>query len=91
MDSAFDPARMDKFDVGIAVDYENRYRDLAYWRIRGREQQLIDSFGGAWADTGEPYKTENQVRGVSKDNLNGRQFYKAATEQWGKISEYTGY
>ncbi|MFL5348502.1 MAG: hypothetical protein ACJ8AT_27205 [Hyalangium sp.] len=91
MDSAFDPARLDKFDVGIAVDYGNRYRDLAYWRIRGREQQLVDSFGGAWSDTGEPHKTENQVRGVSKDNVNGRRFYKAATDEWGKISEYTGY
>lgn len=89
-DSAFDPARPDQFDVGTAVNYNNRYRDLAYWRIRGREQQLIDRFGGAWSDTGEPYKTENPLRGVAKDNPNGRKFHNAATDKWGKISEYTG-
>ncbi|WP_224367624.1 leucine-rich repeat domain-containing protein [Hyalangium versicolor] len=89
-DSAFDPARLDEFDVGTAVNYNDRYRDLAYWRIRGREQQLIDRFGGAWSDTGEPYKTENPYRGVAKDNVNGRRFYNTATDKWGKLSEYTG-
>jgi hypothetical protein len=90
-DPAFGPARMDKSDIGTAVDYSDRYRDAAYLRIRGREQQLIDSFGGAWSDTGKPYKTENAVRGVAKDNPQGRSFYDAATSYWGKKSDYTGY
>jgi hypothetical protein len=34
----FRPALLDKFDVGSAVNYANRYSDVAYWRIRGREQ-----------------------------------------------------
>ncbi len=87
---AFVPAQIDVFDVGTAVEYRNRYEDLAYFRIRGREQQLMDSFGGAWSDTGEPYKTENALRGVAKANPQGRRFHEAATSYWGKKSEYTG-
>jgi hypothetical protein len=89
-DPAFDPAQPDQFDVGTAVNYNDRYRDLAYWRIRGREQQLIDRFGGAWSDPGEPHKTENPLRGVARDNPNGRKFHNAATDKWGELSEYTG-
>jgi hypothetical protein len=87
----FDDAVMDEFDTGNAVDYNQRYSDLAYWRIRGREQQLIDSHGGARSDTGEPYRTENVVRGVAKDNEFGRRFHDAANEAWGALHPYTGY
>jgi hypothetical protein len=87
----FDLARTDQFDVGTAVDYSRRYDDVAYWRIRGREQQLIDFLGGARSDTGEPYQTENAVRGVAKDNPQGRRFHDAATELWGPLHPYTGY
>jgi hypothetical protein len=79
----FDPPLVDEFDVGTAIDYGKRYDDAAYWRIRGREQQLIDSHGGARSDTGEPYQTENAVRGVAKDNPWGRRFHDAATGRWG--------
>jgi hypothetical protein len=89
-DPAFDGAEIDKFDVGTAVNYGDRYRDLAYWGIRGREQQLIDRFGGAWSDTGEPYKTENNIRGVAKDHKLGWEFHKAAADKWGELNEYTG-
>jgi hypothetical protein len=87
----FELARTDRFDVGTAVDYSRRYDDVAYWRIRGREQQLIDFLGGARSDTGEPYQTENAVRGVAKDNPQGRRFHDAATELWGPLHPYTGY
>jgi hypothetical protein len=89
--AAFADAEVDRFDVGSAIDYGQRYDDVAYWRIRGREQQLIDSLGGAHSDTGEPYRTENAVRGVAKDNPRGRRFYEAATELWGLLHPYTGY
>ncbi|HYO58306.1 hypothetical protein [Archangium sp.] len=89
--AAFADAEVDRFDVGSAIDYGQRYDDVAYWRIRGREQQLIDSLGGARSDTGEPYRTENAVRGVAKDNLRGRRFHEAATELWGLLHPYTGY
>jgi hypothetical protein len=86
----FQPARLDRFDVGAAVNYEKRYLDVAYWRVRGREQQLIDSYGGARSDTGRPYQTENAVRGVAKDNPQGRLFHDAATASWGQLYPYTG-
>ncbi len=87
---AFQEALLDKFDVGTAVDYASRYDDVAYWRIRGREQQLMDSFGGAQSDTQEPYRTENIQRGVAKDNPLGRLFHDAAVKQWGQLHPYTG-
>jgi hypothetical protein len=89
--AVFELAQTDRFDVGTAVDYSRRYDDFAYWRIRGREQQLIDFLGGARADTGEPYRTENAVRGVAKENPQGRGFHAAATELWGPLHPYTGY
>jgi hypothetical protein len=89
--AVFDLAQTDRFDVGIAVNYSQRYNDVAYWRIRGREQQLIDSLGGAHTDTGEPYRTENVVRGVAKENPQGKNFHAAATELWGQLHPYTGY
>ena len=89
--AVFELAQTDRFDVGNAVDYSQRYDDVAYWRIRGREQQLIDFLGGARSDTGEPYRTENTVRGVAKENPQGRRFHAAATELWGQLHPYTGY
>ena len=89
--AGFFSPEIDRFDVGTAVDYGRRYDDIAYWRIRGREQQVMDSLGGARSDTGAPYRTENAVRGVAKDNPRGRQFHAAATNLWGELSPYTGY
>ncbi|HYO69369.1 MAG TPA: hypothetical protein VEU33_25160 [Archangium sp.] len=87
---SFQEALLDKFDIGTAIDYANRYSDIAYWRIRGREQQLMDSFGGAQSDTQEPYRTENLQRGVARDNPLGKLFHDAATKQWGQLHPYTG-
>ncbi|MFL5355522.1 hypothetical protein [Archangium sp.] len=89
--AVFEDANVDEFDVGAAIDYGERYDDAAYWRIRGREQQLIDFHGGAQSDTGKPYRSENVVRGVAKDNPWGRRFHGAATERWGQLHPYTGY
>jgi hypothetical protein len=87
----FSEARADEFDVGNATDYSKRYEDIAYWRIRGREQQLIDFHGGAQSDTGEPHRTHNVVRGVAKENKNGRRFHKEATEYFKEeLHPYTG-
>ena len=43
--SGFERAKLDKFAVGLAINYAQRYRDIGYLAVRGREQQLIDSFG----------------------------------------------
>lgn len=90
-DASFAQAQLDVFDHGAAIDYNLRYDDPAYWRIRGREQQLIDFSGGAQSDTGKPHRTENVVRAVSKDNPRGRRFHDAATIRWGELHRYTGY
>ncbi|HEX5744902.1 MAG TPA: hypothetical protein VFZ09_01585 [Archangium sp.] len=86
----FRQAVLDQFDTGTAVDYVNRYSDIAYWRTRGREQQLIDSFGGAQSETRGLHRTENLNRGVAKDNPLGRLFHDAATKKWGQLYPYTG-
>jgi RHS repeat-associated protein len=44
-DPGFLDAQIDKISVGLAVDYNERYRDFGYLAIRGREQQLVDYFG----------------------------------------------
>ena len=88
----FEPADLDKFDVGTAVDYADRYDDLGYKAIRGREQMLIDYRGGAQSDTKPgPKQTENTVRGVAKDNDLGRAFHAIAIFRFGEeLHEYTG-
>lgn len=85
---SFGAAQLDRFDVGNAVSYANRYRDQAYLRIRGREQQLIDYHGGARSDTGTPFRTPNRVRGVAKDNPMGPLFDSLSTMAWGKLPRY---
>ncbi|WNG22601.1 hypothetical protein F0U62_00130 [Cystobacter fuscus] len=90
-DASFAQAQLDVFDLGAAIDYDQRHADPAYWRIRGREQQLIDFNGGARSDTGKPHRTENIVRAVAKDNPRGRRFHDAATIRWGELHRYTGY
>jgi hypothetical protein len=86
----FEDAVLDRYDVGTAINYADRYRDTAYWRIRGREQQLMDFLGGAQSDTQAPYRTENIQRGVAKNNPLGRLFHDAATKHWGQLHPYTG-
>jgi hypothetical protein len=96
---------LDRYAVGYAVDYTQRYRDAAYVAIRGREQQLIDFHGarrakqrgispfvgGARSDTGsgEPL-TENAIRGVARDNPNGEVFHLNANLHFGELAPYTG-
>ena len=53
--------------------------------IRGREQQLIDSFGGVGSE-----RVGNRIRGVSKINRNGRIYHDASSAQFGEIAPYTG-
>lgn len=54
--------------------------------IRGREQQLIDYYGGI----GNP-KVANKIRAVAKINFTGRTFYKLSNRLFDKIYDYTGY
>jgi RHS repeat-associated protein len=104
-DPNFGPADLDQFSVGYAVNYAQRYRDVGYSAIRGREQQLIDYYGqkratelgltdfrgGAQSDTkpGTPL-TENTIRAVSKDNPLGEVFHAAANLAFGVLAPFTG-
>ncbi|MFF8610710.1 SpvB/TcaC N-terminal domain-containing protein [Streptomyces sp. NPDC015346] len=104
-DPGFGPAELDQFAVGYAVNYGERYRDLGYLAIRGREQQLIDHHGmqeaarlgvkdfkgGAWSDTDSgPRLTENDKRGVDKDSIMGELFHHAAVLEFGEYAPFTG-
>lgn len=55
--------------------------------IRGREQQLIDHFGGARSDGG---KSGNAIRGVSKINPLGFIYHWAANFKFGQLHKFTG-
>jgi len=59
---------------------------FAYPAIRGREQQLIDFYGGI----GSP-NVGNSIRGVSPWNPAGYDFWTASNMYFGNIAPFTGY
>jgi hypothetical protein len=63
--------------------------DPAYWAIRGREQQMIDFYGGAKSDN--PHTSAgNPIRGVRKSHPLGRLYDAASTAAFGRIAPFTG-
>ena len=54
--------------------------------IRGREQQLIDYYGGIGSR-----RVANSIRGVSKANPMGRFYHSQSNSVFGNIAPYTGY
>ena len=64
-------------NVGSAVGYP---------AMRGREQQVIDFYGGV----GSPL-IANKIRGVSKLNPAGYPFWLISNVQFGPLAPYTGY
>ena len=60
---------------------------IGYSAIRGREQQLIDSYGGVGS-----LSIGNRIRGVSKYRLvTGRIYHQTSNVYFGNIAPYTGY
>ncbi len=62
--------------------------------IRGREQQMIDYYGGAWSDRkvdGKPTLSANKIRAVAKKHKLGRYYHKYATREFTEIAKYTGF
>ena len=55
--------------------------------IRGREQQLIDYYGGAQSHGGT---SGNAIRGVGKENKRGLYYHNRASTRFGQLHEYTG-
>lgn len=58
----------------------------AYAAIRGREQQLIDFYGGV----GSPL-VGNSIRGVAAYNPFGKFYHEAASAAFGELAPYTGF
>jgi hypothetical protein len=75
-------AVVDREDVGGKGD------PSAKWRIRGREQQLIDRWGRAQRD--DNGTSGNIIRGVSKENKMGRIYHDLSSGLWGQLWYYTG-
>ncbi|MBK0867695.1 RHS repeat protein [Saccharopolyspora sp. HNM0986] len=75
----FGPAQLDKF-ADANLPFVQRHQDLAYQMIRGREQNLIDFFGGAQSAGGT---SGNAIRGIAEDNPLRQTFMDAARGQWG--------
>lgn len=75
-----------------AYGYNNPVLDRAvqcyqgYPAIRGREQQLIDSYGGI----GSP-SVGNSIRGVYMFNPAGIIYHQASNMYFGPLSNYTGF
>ena len=62
--------------------------------IRGREQQIIDYYGGAWSDRkkdGKPTRSGNKIRAVSKTNRYALYYHEAANRAFGETAKYTGF
>jgi RHS repeat-associated protein len=79
----FSPAIIDKEAVG------GLYNPGAKWAIRGREQQLIDRWGGAQSDKGT---SANKIRGVSRINPNGLVYHTSSTIAFKQeLHEFTGF
>ncbi len=58
---------------------------FGYAAIRGREQQLIDFYGGI----GSP-KVANIIRDVGRYNVAGRYYHQKSNSYFGNIAPYTG-
>ena len=82
----FGPAVLDEFTVAT-LPFLGRHADPAYQAIRGREQQMIDFFGGSISDGGT---SGNPIRGVGAGNVLGRPYHNAATLFFGELHPYTG-
>jgi len=86
----YGPAELDESRVAT-LPYSRRWSDPSYQAIRGREQQMIDYYGGARSDRRAGSRSGNAIRGVAKDNRLGRVYHDAATAAFGQKSKYTGY
>jgi RHS repeat-associated protein len=77
----FGPAVVDQY-MEAALPYSARHSDLAYQAIRGREQNLIDFFGGPRVAGGT---SGNAIRGIAEDNPLRATYMHAARRIFGLI------
>jgi RHS repeat-associated protein len=85
--NGYDDAVVDKEAVGSLSD------PRAKFAIRGREQQLVDYWGGAQSDT-KNYPgggvSANKIRAVRANHPLGRIYHEAANMLFGWLHHYTG-
>jgi RHS repeat-associated protein len=79
--AGFGRAVVDRYMEGT-LPYSARHNDLAYQAIRGREQNLIDFFGGAQSAGGT---SGNAIRGIAEDNPLRGTFMHAARRIFGLL------
>ena len=72
----FGPPVVDKHAKGVGASPATR----------GREQQLIDHYGGVGNS-----KVANKIRAVAKHNIFGRPYHNASNSRWGELHPYTGW
>lgn len=77
---------MRKKGFGRPVVDRFAYGKEGLYAIRGREQQMIDRFGGV----GSP-RVANSIRGVSKINPYGKKFHDMSNQYFGNIAPFTGF
>jgi hypothetical protein len=78
-ENGFGPAVLDQ-SAAATKSVALRHSDPAYQAIRGREQQLIDAFGGAQSAGGT---SGNAIRGIAEDNPLRNLYLNAATAAFG--------
>ena len=78
-DKGFGPAVLDK-SVYATKSYAERHGDISYQAIRGREQSMIDFFGGARSMGGV---SGNAIQGVGDDNALRSVYMNAARRAFG--------
>jgi hypothetical protein len=86
----YGPAVLDRWSAAT-LPRSQRWADPAYQAIRGREQQMIDRYGGARSDHRPGSRSGNAIRGVAPYNPLGRVYHAAATARFGRVAPYTGY
>jgi hypothetical protein len=87
--AGYGPAVLDR-STTATLPYSRRRYDPAYQAIRGREQQMIDHYGGSRSDRRPGSRSGNAIRGVARDNPRGRIYHAAATVMFGQRARYTG-
>nr|WP_240554309.1 MULTISPECIES: polymorphic toxin-type HINT domain-containing protein [Streptomyces] len=78
-EKGFGPAVLDQ-SATATKSVALRHSDPSYQAIRGREQQLIDAFGGAQSAGGT---SGNAIRGIAEDNPLRGLYLNAATAAFG--------
>ena len=88
-EQGYGPAELDRVSPAT-LPYANRHADPGYQAIRGREQQMIDRFGGAASDRPAASMSGNSIRGVAADNPLGPTYHDAAYARVRGAHPYTG-